>query len=753
MNLAKIFNSRAAVSIFIIVTAAFVVLILTQNILFTIKPLQELENKFIDFRFLERGSSDELVCENIIVIEITQETYDQIPHPYNRWPWPRDIFANLIENLNEAGAKAIGIDILMSGSDSFSPSNDSLLFDVIDKYENVVVAGKVDIELESMLDEQRIERSLGSNKAIKRELKSDFGNIFFEADSSVGIVQVPKDDDGIARRYQPFVYSSAVEKRIPTFGFALLNKYFELPSLFTPTINLDENQFTFLNTNIPRFDASSFLINFRRADQKSLFPTVQFMDVLDDSEFQTTDEIDLEIELNTWDDPEHGLLYSGLFENKIVIIGSTMPEDRDLVSIPPLIAKRKGDNQIYGVYYHANAIHNVLSHDFLYIQDKLLEAFFILLLTAVSFYLSVVFRKIRFKYGVLLELANIISVLILLLIYFEITNWLFLQHKYLMSMVGPSMALIVGYFGSTAYHYFRERRQNVMIKGMFSQYVSASLVNQLLDDPSKLRLGGEKKELTVLFSDIIGFTEISEKRTPEDLVKFMNKYLSEMTNIIISYQGTLDKYLGDAIMAFWGAPIPIEDHAYLACLTAIDMRKEIQKMLNGNEFGRDLNLDIRIGINTGEVVVGNMGGEKRFDYTVMGDDVNLASRLEGANKQYGTRIMISESTYILAGDRLLVRVLDTIRVKGKTKPTKVFELIGRKDDPESIDRMQKLKHYFKGLNEYNSRNFEKALAHFDLSIQQLPDDRPSWTYFERCQFYLNNPPSEDWDGVFELKTK
>lgn len=206
-------------------------------------------------------------------------------------------------------------------------------------------------------------------------------------------------------------------------------------------------------------------------------------------------------------------------------------------------------------------------------------------------------------------------------------------------------------------------------------------------------------------------------------------------------------------MAFWGAPIPIEDHAYLACLTAIDMRKEIQKMLNGNEFGRDLNLDIRIGINTGEVVVGNMGGEKRFDYTVMGDDVNLASRLEGANKQYGTRIMISESTYILAGDRLLVRVLDTIRVKGKTKPTKVFELIGRKDDPESIDRMQKLKHYFKGLNEYNSRNFEKALAHFDLSIQQLPDDRPSWTYFERCQFYLNNPPSEDWDGVFELKTK
>ncbi|MBZ0178491.1 MAG: CHASE2 domain-containing protein, partial [Melioribacteraceae bacterium] len=396
MNLAKIFNSRAAVSIFIIVTAAFVVLILTQNILFTIKPLQELENKFIDFRFLERGSSDELVCENIIVIEITQETYDQIPHPYNRWPWPRDIFANLIENLNEAGAKAIGIDILMSGSDSFSPSNDSLLFDVIDKYENVVVAGKVDIELESMLDEQRIERSLGSNKAIKRELKSDFGNIFFEADSSVGIVQVPKDDDGIARRYQPFVYSSAVEKRIPTFGFALLNKYFELPSLFTPTINLDENQFTFLNTNIPRFDASSFLINFRRADQKSLFPTVQFMDVLDDSEFQTTDEIDLEIELNTWDDPEHGLLYSGLFENKIVIIGSTMPEDRDLVSIPPLIAKRKGDNQIYGVYYHANAIHNVLSHDFLYIQDKLLEAFFILLLTAVSFYLSVVFRKIRF---------------------------------------------------------------------------------------------------------------------------------------------------------------------------------------------------------------------------------------------------------------------------------------------------------------------------------------------------------------------
>lgn len=753
MNLAKIFNSRAAVSILIIVIAALIVLLLTQSLLFTIKPLQELENKFIDFRFLERGSEDDIISDQIVVVEITQETYDQIPPPFNRWPWPRNIFAHLIKNLNEAGAKAIGIDIIMSGKDSFSALNDSLLFNTIKKYKNVVVAGKVNVETEAILESQQTQSVIAPNRVLKQELKSDFSNIFFDADSSVGIVQVPKDDDGIARRYQPFVYSSEIEKRIPTFGFALLNKYFELPSLFTPANNLELNQFDYLNTAIPKFDASSFLINFRKADQKSMFRTIQFMDILDDADFKTTDELEFEIDINTWDDPEHGLLYSGLFENKIVIIGSTMPEDRDLVSIPSLIAKRKGDNQIYGVYYHANAIENVLSNEFLYPQSKLLESILILLLTAVSFYLSVIIKKVHFKYSILLEIANLVSVLILVLIYFEITNWLFSEHKYVMSMVGPSLALVVGYFGSTAYHYFRERRQNVMIKGMFSQYVSGSLVNQLLADPSKLRLGGEKKELTILFSDIIGFTGISEKRTPEDLVKFMNLYLSKMTEIIISNQGTLDKYLGDAIMAFWGAPIPIEDHAYLACNSAIEMRKEIQKLQLKDDSNKMFGLDIRIGINTGEVVVGNMGGEKRFDYTVMGDDVNLASRLEGANKQYGTRIMISESTYNKVADRFLVRVLDTIRVKGKTKPTKVFELLGKKDDPDAINKMQSLKHYFNGLIEYNNRNFEKALAHFDLSIKQLDNDTPSWTYFERCQFYISNSPQENWDGVFELKTK
>lgn len=330
---------------------------------------------------------------------------------------------------------------------------------------------------------------------------------------------------------------------------------------------------------------------------------------------------------------------------------------------------------------------------------------------------------------------------------------MFVNYDFHVRIIGPSLALVLGYFSATAYHFVTERKQNTVIRGMFSHYVSGALVNELISNPDKLRLGGDKKELTILFCDMAGFTTFSENKDPEELVMYINEFLSEMTEIILEHKGTLDKYLGDAIMAFWGAPIDIKDHQLLACKTALLMQDGIARLREKWSASGETKISIRIGINSGDVVVGNMGGKNRFDYTVMGDSVNLASRLEGANKQYGTGIMLSDSTYNAVKDFIFVRELDTIRVKGKKLPTTVYELIGLKEDEKANEKMKSLENYFEGLKNYKNKNFESAKNCFIKCIELLKEDSPSNVYVERCDIYIQNPPDENWDGVFVMTTK
>ncbi|MDP3444071.1 MAG: adenylate/guanylate cyclase domain-containing protein, partial [Ignavibacteria bacterium] len=454
----------------------------------------------------------------------------------------------------------------------------------------------------------------------------------------------------------------------------------------------------------------TFLINFY--GPSSTFPKIKFIDVLDDKDFQTTDEIELEVELNTWD-MDDGLLQSGVFKDKVVLIGSTMPEDRDL--FPTSFAKgdREGDNLIYGVEIHANAINNVLNNDFLRKQSKLTEIMEIIILVIIIFFITDVIRRLKLKNNLLLELINLLIVSLSIFLIYEISIYLFINHKLIISIITPAVSILISYFSSTAYHFIKERQQNVLIKGMFSTYVSKDVVNELLNNPDKLKLGGERKNVTVLFSDIVGFTTFSEGKQPEKLVLFINEYLNEMTDIILINEGTLDKYLGDAIMAFWGAPLELKDHAYKACLTALEMQKSTNEISKRWISSGEQPLKIRIGINSGEVIVGNMGGVKRFDYTVMGDNVNLASRLEGANKQYNSKIMIGESTYEFIKEKFLVRELDLIRVKGKMKPTKVFELIGLKEELLDTGMQKLIENYSLALNMYKQREFEQAKNLFD----------------------------------------
>jgi len=243
----------------------------------------------------------------------------------------------------------------------------------------------------------------------------------------------------------------------------------------------------------------------------------------------------------------------------------------------------------------------------------------------------------------------------------------------------PVMQIGATFTFITVFRVFTEQREKRFIRQTFSKFVSKEVVDVLLQNPEGIKLGGDKMILTVLFSDIRGFTTISEALTPEALVDHLNEYLQAMTDIVFKYNGTLDKYVGDEIMAFWGAPIPQEDHALLACKASVEMM-EVLGQLNEKWVSQGKpRLDIGIGLNSGEMVVGNMGSHSRMDYTLMGDNVNLGARLEGTNKVYSTHIIISEFTYEHVKDRIVARELDLIRVKGKELPVKIYELIEVKE--------------------------------------------------------------------------
>jgi adenylate cyclase len=286
-----------------------------------------------------------------------------------------------------------------------------------------------------------------------------------------------------------------------------------------------------------------------------------------------------------------------------------------------------------------------------------------------------------------------------------------------------------------------------MIKAMFSTYVNPSVVDELLANPEKLALGGARKELTVLFSDIEGFTTIAQTLEPERLVALLNEYLDAMSAVIFRHNGTLDKYEGDAIMAFWGAPVPQSDHALRACRTALSMRNALAD-LNRRWLaeGRPA-FHVRIGINTGVMVVGNMGSSGKFAYTVIGDTVNLASRLEGANKEYRSTIMVSRRTYELVREEILGRELDVIAVKGRSEAVEVYELLAPREELTEPAFHAFLSVYEEGMRLYHERRWAEASSAFGRAMELRPGDYPSLLHRDRSARFAESPEGSPSDIV------
>jgi adenylate cyclase len=321
-----------------------------------------------------------------------------------------------------------------------------------------------------------------------------------------------------------------------------------------------------------------------------------------------------------------------------------------------------------------------------------------------------------------------------------------------MPMVYPLVNFSLCYVVTIVHKILVEQHEKGRYRKTFQQYVARSVVDSMLNTGELPKFGGERKTLTVLFSDIRSFTTYSEKYQPELVVQRLSEYLTAMVDVILKNNGTLDKFVGDEIMAIYGAPYYFSDHAQRACETALDMVSSLRN-LQKNWSGQELEyFQIGIGINTGKVIVGNLGSIQLFDYTVIGDEVNLGARLEGANKHYSTTIIISEPTYNEVKNKVIARELDNVRVKGKTRPVKIYELRGMHSLP-TIEKDLIIDVYTYGLELFKQRKWNKALHEFRRILRYFPSDGPSRVYTLRCLEFIQSPPPESWDGVFEFAFK
>jgi class 3 adenylate cyclase len=295
---------------------------------------------------------------------------------------------------------------------------------------------------------------------------------------------------------------------------------------------------------------------------------------------------------------------------------------------------------------------------------------------------------------------------------------------------------------------------NNNLRRAFSTYLSEDVVEEIISDPTRLQLGGIKRKMTALFTDIKGFTSIAETLAPEKLVDLLNHYLTSMSDIILEQKGTIDKYEGDAIICFFGAPLELPDHVTRACTTAVLM-KRIEKEINTHIMKKKLSpspLLTRIGINSGKMIVGNMGTEKKMNYTIIGNVVNLAARLEGVNKQYGTWILTTEDTVRQTDGRFLTRRLDRIRVVGINEPVRIYEILETEDG--ASEELREKAHLFQIAQElFEKRDWAEAEKTFNQVLETSPDDGPSLLYQNRCRLFLQNPPAKNWDGVFDINEK
>jgi len=690
---------------FTLAGVAFLVTVIT--VFWSVLPLgKRLENAAYDTWFNLRGTIER--PEEIFLVAIDLESEESL----GRYPWSRKLHAALIRNLARAGVTVVAFDATFA--DTFE-EDDPVLRAAIEETGIAILGAKTAVNIRRQATQTRLEEPTAQLR-----------------DLPYGIVDIHPDVvDQVVREYPIVHYYSRGTIQVPQLGVQALKMYLGLP--MSDSIAVTPRGWRFGGIDIPRGPSGNMLISY--TGLRGHITTYSYATIVDDA---TTD-------IGDWDmDVFEDLLAEDRLRGKMAFVGSTVPEHQDLRATP--FASEEGAAGALltpGVEIHANAVDTILKERFLRATSP---RFNLLLIIAASVLVTLLTIRLRARAGGVAGLGVIVLLLA--------AGWISFRYLSLwVPVISPIIAAVLAYSGSTVTLYLAEQQEKKRIRGMFQQYVAPSVVSELLAHPELLDLGGEEREATVLFCDVAGFTNISEGLSPTELVRLLNDYLTEMTEIVYRFSGIIDKYQGDALMAEFGVPVPHPDHALQSCLAAIEMQRRLIDMRTTWKEEERPELHSRIGINTGPMLVGNLGSNHVMDYTVMGDNVNLASRLEGVNKVYGTTICISESTYNQLQGELICRELDLIRVKGKQQPVRIFEVLETVDHGIPGGRYSMLERYEMALMFYRDQRFDAALELFTELHEIDPDDGPTRVGKLRCEAYVENPPPPDWDGVFVMTTK
>jgi adenylate cyclase len=684
--------------------------------------LDSVELKTLDWRFLEASHPEE-ADTSVVLIAIDQNSLEAFQAQNSLWPWPRNFYAVVVDYLHAAGARSISFDILFDRRDFDRLESDGAVTDSVFA-ESIKISGNV------LLVTQLSKRLKGDEPGgaiLDRFLtEGPFPSIavphfdranaplpeFQDAARTLAVTNFESDPDGIARRV-PLVYQFN-NRYIPYFGLAN----------YMVAKNIPLSQLSDVVRNIPVSDDGHFLIYwYGKGGTDGVFKYYPISGVITSA-----------LKMKAGATP---LLSPSLFKGKEVIIGGTAPGLLDTRPTPFTSL------EVYpGMEIHATMLSNLLDDHFLRDLPRWLTYSMIVILSLLS---AVIFFRIRRLS------AAIITFLVVVAAFVGFTFLMFYNEKLWIPIVMPSVAFISTFAFAAFFSYATEGRQKRELRKAFNRYLSPAVVSQIVESSGALELGGNTVEGTVYFSDIKDFTNIAESMQPKELVAYLNEYFSLASDLILKRDAMLDKYIGDAIMAIFGAPIPKPDHAKLACLTALEIQRSLETFYK-KKSSQTPHFTTRIGLNSGKMIVGNIGSAKRLDYTAIGDTVNLASRLEGVNKFFGTKIIISENVYRQAKDAVETRELDLIRVKGKNVPIRIYELVGEHGTLNE-DTKEFLALFHEGLEYYRSQKFDQAARQFENLLNVKPDDGPSTTYVERSKLLAIQKLPEQWDGVFTLTTK
>lgn len=631
--------------------------------------------------------------DEIVIIYTDEEFYEE----YDKYPLRRVDLSTILIRLQQMGAAVIAVDMLLDFKSAYG--EDPSLEGAFKEAGNVMLVSQAQFENEKFV---------GVNYAIDRfseNTQSGYSNISSNSAISQSIVRLR-------------VYPEISETDQWPFAVKAVAQYLDVqPEQVGSNLTIGD-------IHIPLDQFNDLYIDYPLLPSDGAGGTVKLHDVVGLSA----------ADLLFAEDEEELDELSFLVRDKIVLIGEVAEVAHDEFETPV--------GNVFGVEVIANTIATILRGSPLRSAPFWLEGLVAFLLLAVM----IVSR------GIANPLPRNVLSFAAVLLFIAGVSFAYVQFGLILSVSYLLLASLLAISVINAKYYLNEMGQKALIRDAFGQYLSPKVVADLVKDPEKLVLGGEEREMTAFFSDIAGFSSFSEKMTPTELVNALNDYLTSMCSIIVDLEGTIDKFEGDAIIAFWGAPAVQAEHAKLACFGSIDMQRAILEI--SDRFvkeGRPA-ISVRMGVNTGRMVVGNMGSVQRMDYTIMGDAVNLAARLEGANKAYGSETMITNATYRACEDFVDVRELDLLRVVGKQEAVQVYQLMERKGQTSGAVADMVVE-FENALEQYKALDFEKAIAGYKKCLEIVPDDGPSHVYLKRCESYLVTPPQKDWDGVFTLTEK